>query len=137
LFSGLIGVPSGLNKTVGLIMPAAWSFDAIKRFSALDTLEVEGAKPNSAIGGKGYYKYIETENDRIIRESREKIEVYKKSAENKKQLRKPIQKSFDPKSKQGNTLTNLVKLHTWLRPSLQNLYSSVRFRSPPPSIVQA
>jgi hypothetical protein len=27
LFSGLIGVPTGMNKVAGLFMPAAWSFD--------------------------------------------------------------------------------------------------------------
>ncbi len=83
LFSGLIGVPSGLNRAVGLIMPAAWSFDTMKRLSGLNTLEEEGAVSNSPIGDRGYYKHIESENDRIIAESKENIQSYKRDAEKK------------------------------------------------------
>ena len=83
LFSGLIGVPSGLNRMVGLIMPAAWAFDTMKRYSTLDTLEEEGADPNSKIGGHGYYKYLETENKRIIEDSKQKIDQYKRDATKK------------------------------------------------------
>src|SRR5262249_31623949 len=66
LFSGLVGVPSGIYKVVSLTMPAAWSFDTIKRFSTLDTLEPEGAELNGRTGGLGLYKYTETENEKII-----------------------------------------------------------------------
>ena len=38
LLSGLVGVPSGVNKAAGLAMPAAWSFDAIKIFDARHAL---------------------------------------------------------------------------------------------------
>lgn len=81
LFSGLVGVPSGLNKVIGLLMPAAWSFDAIKSFSGLDTLEPEGAKPDGETQGKGYYKWIEAENDKLIEKAREDFERYKIKAE--------------------------------------------------------
>ena len=81
LFSGLVGVPSGVNKVVGLVMPATWSFDTMKRFSTLDTLEPEGAEPNGATHGLGLYKYTETENDRIVADARKAIEDYKKDAE--------------------------------------------------------
>ena len=83
LFSGLVGVPVGLNKTVGLTMPAAWSFDAIKRFSGLDTLEKEGADPNGETKGLGLYKYIETENEKIIVDAKREIREYKKNSQDK------------------------------------------------------
>jgi ABC-type multidrug transport system ATPase subunit/pSer/pThr/pTyr-binding forkhead associated (FHA) protein len=83
LFSGLVGVPGGVEKVVGLTMPAAWSFDTIKRFSTLDTLEPEGAEPNGKTAGLGLYKYTETENDKIIADARKSINDYQKSAEEK------------------------------------------------------
>jgi hypothetical protein len=81
LFSGLVGVPAGINKVAGLAMPAAWSFDTIKRFSTLDTLEPEGAEPNGRTGGQGLYKYTETENEKIIADARKNLEDYQKKAE--------------------------------------------------------
>ncbi|MEP7213474.1 MAG: FHA domain-containing protein [Acidobacteriota bacterium] len=83
LFSGLLGVPTGVNRAVGLLMPAAWAYDSMKRYSALDTLEEEGADPNSNIGGRGYYKYIETQNNKIIADAKRQIEEYKTDAETK------------------------------------------------------
>ena len=84
LFSGLVGVPSGLNKVVGLTMPAAWSFDTMKRFSTLDTLEQEGSEKNQQqTRGLGLYKYTEQENERIVNDARKSIEDYKKDAETK------------------------------------------------------
>ena len=81
LFSGLVGVPSGINNAAGLIMPTTWSFDAIKRFSTLDTLEEEGAKPNGKTNGKGLYKYAETENDKIIADAKSELNEYKNNSE--------------------------------------------------------
>jgi ABC-type multidrug transport system ATPase subunit len=81
LFSGLVDVPKGLNKAVGLMMPAAWSFDTIKRFSGLDTLEPEGADEFGETEGKGYYKFIEEENAKLIAKARQDLENYKKEAE--------------------------------------------------------
>ncbi len=83
LFSGLVGVPSGMNKIAGLIMPATWSFDAMKRFSSLDTLEPEGADPKGKTDGKGYYDWVEAQNDKLIEDSRVKIKDYKKAQEKK------------------------------------------------------
>ncbi len=83
LFSGLVGVPSGINKAAGLIMPAAWSFDTMKRFSTLDTLEEEGADPAGKSGGLGLYKFTEQENEKIISDSRKNLEDYQKDAEEK------------------------------------------------------
>ncbi len=78
LFSGLVGVPSGINKVVGLAMPATWSFDTMKRYSTLDTLEEEGAAK-----GRGLYKNIETENDDIIAKAKKDLADYKKDADDK------------------------------------------------------
>ena len=83
LFSGLVGVPTGINKVAGLIMPATWSFDTMKRFSTLDTLEAEGAEPNGKTRGLGLYKYIETENEKIIAKAKKDSEEYKASLEEK------------------------------------------------------
>jgi ABC-type multidrug transport system ATPase subunit len=83
LFSGLVGVPTGVSKVVGLTMPAAWSFDTMKRFSTLDTLEPEGAEPKGKTNGLGLYKYIETENDKIVTDARKGIADYQKDAEDK------------------------------------------------------
>jgi hypothetical protein len=83
LFSGLVGVPQGINKVVGLAMPATWSFDTMKRYSYLDTLEKEGAFPNGDTNGQGLYKHIETENDKIIADAKEELDEYKKDSEKK------------------------------------------------------
>ena len=83
LFSGLVGVPTGINKAAGLIMPATWSFDTMKRFSTLDTLEEEGAEPNGKTNGKGLYKSIESENDVIIADAKRDLDDYKKDSEAK------------------------------------------------------
>ena len=83
LFSGLVGVPTGISKVAGLIMPAAWSFDTMKRFSSLDTLEEEGALANGKTKGLGYYKYIEKENDKIIAAAKSDLNDYKDEAQQK------------------------------------------------------
>ncbi len=83
IFSGLIGVPSGINKVVGLTMPAAWSFDTMKRLSTLDTLEEEGSLSKGKTRGKGLYKSIEEDNERIISDAREKIKEYERDLETK------------------------------------------------------
>lgn len=83
LFSGLVGVPNGVNKVVSMTMPAAWSFDTMKRFSTLDTLEPEGAKAKGKTKGLGLYKYIESENERIIAKAKEDFEDYKRVTGNR------------------------------------------------------
>lgn len=68
LFAGLVGVPTGVSKVVGLVMPATWSFDEMKRLSGLDTLRKEGSSD-----GKGLYKKVEDENEKNVTETRNKI----------------------------------------------------------------
>ena len=80
LFSGLIGVPAGVSKAAGMLMPAAWSFDTMKRFSTLDTLEAEGADPRGKTKGMGLYKFIESENEKMIADARKDLEDLKRSA---------------------------------------------------------
>lgn len=80
LFSGLVGVPSGVNKVIGLAMPTAWSFDTMKRFSTLDTLEPEGSDPKGETKGLGLYKFIEEENDKTLVKAKRDIEDFKRIA---------------------------------------------------------
>ena len=80
LFSGLVGVPAGISKVAGMTMPAAWSFDAMKRSSTLDTLEEEGADPRGKTKGLGLYKSLDAENEKMLEDFRVAIEEYKKAA---------------------------------------------------------
>ena len=59
-------------------MPAAWSFDAMKRSSTLDTLEEEGADPRGRTKGLGLYKSLDAENEKMLEDFRLAIEEYKK-----------------------------------------------------------
>lgn len=96
LLSGIFGLPGGISKPASMLVPAAWSFDTIKRFSTLETLEQEGAATRGKTGGLGLYKQIETENDKIIEDSRRSLESFKVSSEEK--LR-----SFEDQVRQGQT----------------------------------
>ncbi len=83
LFSGLVGVPVGFAKVVGVVMPATWSFDEMKRLSGLEVLrgKDENAQPAAKNDGRGLYKQIEHENDANIVEAKRKIDQYKADAE--------------------------------------------------------
>ena len=83
LFSGLVGVPQGLSKAVGTLMPATWAFDSLKQFSTLDTLDEEGSDPNGENKGRGLYKHVEDVNDENISKARTDVAQYRKDAENK------------------------------------------------------
>src|SRR4029078_935164 len=43
LFSGLVGIPTGVSKAIGVIMPATWAFDEMKRLSDLNVLRAKDA----------------------------------------------------------------------------------------------
>jgi hypothetical protein len=80
LFSGLVGVPTGLvSKAASMLMPAAYSFDTMKRFSGLDTLEPEGADPKGKTKGKGLYKSVDAENEETIERFKADVEEYKRA----------------------------------------------------------
>ena len=83
LFSGLVGVPKGVSKVVGVAMPATWSFDEMKRLSALDVLRGrdEGAETSAKNEGRGLYKDVEHQNDENIKDAQKRIADYKKGAE--------------------------------------------------------
>lgn len=83
LFSGLVGVPAGASKVVGAIMPATWSFDALKRYSTLDTLREEGSKVDGENRGRGLYKQTEETNDRNIAQAQQRIADYEREAKEK------------------------------------------------------
>jgi ABC-type multidrug transport system ATPase subunit/pSer/pThr/pTyr-binding forkhead associated (FHA) protein len=93
LFSGLVGVPQGVSKTIGTIMPATWAFDQLKRLSNLDTISAEGSDPEGPNKGKGLKKNIESLNDQNIAQAKEDIRNYKQEAEdNSEQFRKDMDK---------------------------------------------
>ena len=127
LFSGLVGVPTGINKAAGLIMPATWSFDTMKRFSTLDTLEMEGADPHGKTGGKGLYKSIETENDEIIAAAKSDLDDYRTTSETKlKDFQDDLQAGKNvaaPKLGAPPAIKNAVKIP-------ENLSSYINFLHP-------
>jgi ABC-type multidrug transport system ATPase subunit/pSer/pThr/pTyr-binding forkhead associated (FHA) protein len=92
LFSGLVGVPSGINKVVGLTIPAASSFDTMKRFSTLETLEPEGAIPSDGTKGLGLYKFIEAENEKTLEKAERDIADYKQMSGESS----PVDENGDP-----------------------------------------
>ncbi|MEP6920538.1 MAG: FHA domain-containing protein [bacterium] len=83
LFSGLVGVPVGFAKVVGVVMPATWSFDEMKRLSGLNVLrgKDENAQPDSNNEGRGLYKQIEHQNDANIADAKQRINQYRSDAE--------------------------------------------------------
>jgi len=83
LFSGLVGVPVGLAKVVGVVMPATWAFDEMKRLSGLEVLRGKDENAQAAVNneGRGLYKQIEHENDANIVDAKERINKYRSDAE--------------------------------------------------------
>jgi ABC-type multidrug transport system ATPase subunit len=91
LFSGLVGVPTGVARVIGAGMPATWAFDEMKRLSKLDTISEEGSDPEGPNRGMGLKKYIEFENDRNIAQATTDINSYKQEAEdNSERFRKDM-----------------------------------------------
>jgi ABC-type multidrug transport system ATPase subunit len=147
LFSGLVGVPTGINKVAGLIMPATWSFDTMKRFSTLDTLKEEGADESGETRGVGYYKYVEQENDKLIADSRKKIDDYKAKSEQKmkdyeKEMKDDLAagqrpgdmpkldaapKIGDPKKIDKNLSAYVNFLHPWMNEVLNQIVLMIMF----------
>jgi ABC-type multidrug transport system ATPase subunit len=83
LFCGLVGVPVGMGRVIGVVMPATWSFDEMKRLSGLDVLRGKDEKAQASVNndGRGLYKKIERENDQNIADVQTKIRNYKSDAE--------------------------------------------------------
>ncbi|MCY7348412.1 MAG: FHA domain-containing protein [Pyrinomonadaceae bacterium] len=137
LFSGLVGVPTGMNKVSGLLMPATWSFDTMKRFSTLDTLEEEGADASGKTGGRGLYKYIETENDKIIADAKSDIETYRTDAKKDTDKYKDQMKDYLDDVKKGQNATEPkqpeMKSAPEIKPAVkvpENLSSYINFLHP-------
>ena len=80
LFSGLVGVPAGVSKVASMVMPAAFSFDTMKRYSGLDALEQEGANPNGPTKGLGLYKSIDADNEAMIEKFKADVDEYRRAA---------------------------------------------------------
>jgi ABC-type multidrug transport system ATPase subunit/pSer/pThr/pTyr-binding forkhead associated (FHA) protein len=94
LFSGLVGVPVGIARVAGVVMPATWAFDEMKRLSGLDVLRAkdEKAEPANKNEGRGLYKQIEYENDKNIQDAQQRINDYRSDAEKKS---KDFEKEMD------------------------------------------
>lgn len=136
LFSGLVGVPVGASKVAGMAMPATWSFDTMKRFSTLDTLEEEGAKPKGQTMGLGLYKYIEKENERIIDDAKKDIDLYKRVSLEKatRDFKDGIAPTMeDPPNPQDafkvpENLSDYINfLHPWMNEVLNQLVLMIMF----------
>ncbi len=142
LVSGIFGVPGGISKPASMLVPAAWSFDTMKRFSTLDTLEPEGAEPKGKSGGLGLYKQIETDNDKIIADSRKNLEDNKKSSEDKlkafedqmRQGKQPAMPKLDeppaipPAKKLPKNLSNYITfLHPWMNEIVNQIVLMLMF----------
>jgi ABC-type multidrug transport system ATPase subunit/pSer/pThr/pTyr-binding forkhead associated (FHA) protein len=80
LFSGLVGVPTGASRVIGLVMPATWSFDAMKRSTGLDTLKPEGSNPNGPNGTKGLFDSVKAGNDKNVDKAKKDLDQYKADA---------------------------------------------------------
>jgi ABC transport system ATP-binding/permease protein len=85
LFCGLVGVPKGAAKLAGVVMPATWSFDEMKRLSALPVLrgKDEKAEPAAENEGRGLYKDIKFRNDQLVDQKQEEVQGYKSKSEDK------------------------------------------------------
>ena len=87
LFSGLVGVPKGISRYVGVVMPATWSFDEMKRLSKDDVLVLrgkdEGAQPSTTNEGRGLYKQTEHINNQRMDEKQKEMEDYRSTSERK------------------------------------------------------
>ena len=142
LLSGIFGVPTGISKPASMLIPAAWSFDTIKRYSTLDTLEPEGAELNGRSGGQGLFKQIEADNDKIIADSRKDLEDYKRSTEDKlREYRDQVQRGQDPAQptlaelpaipaakKLPSSLSGYITfLHPWMHEILNQLVLMLMF----------
>ena len=105
IFSGLVGVPQGLSRAVGLIMPATWAFDSMKRSSGLDTLQPEGALKNSENQGKGLYDHLKDVNDDNWKKSKERGDNFKDDAQKKLDKYKDDLKVYKDELARGNQAT--------------------------------
>lgn len=133
LFSGLVGVPNGVGRVISLTMPAAWSFDTIKRFSTLDTLEPEGANPKGKTRGMGLYDFIESENEKVIAKAKKDFEDYKRLNESRYQNEDPAQ--IDTSEVQSMTIKKVPDdlsgyvtfLHPWMNEVLNQFVLVLMF----------
>lgn len=87
LFSGLVGVPKGMSRYVGVVMPATWSFDEMKRLSKENVPVLrgkeEGGQPSTTNEGRGLYKQTEHINNLRMDEKQQEIENYRSTSEGK------------------------------------------------------
>jgi len=133
LFSGLVGVPHGIDRAISLTMPAAWSFDTLKRFSTLDTLEPEGANPKGRTRGLGLYDFIESENEKVVEKAKKDFEDYKRLNESRYQNEAPAE--IDTSEVESMTIKKVPEdlsgyvtfLHPWMNEVLNQFVLVLMF----------
>ncbi|MBA3766744.1 MAG: ABC transporter ATP-binding protein/permease, partial [Acidobacteria bacterium] len=81
VFSGIVNMPTGPSKVISTVIPVAWSFDEMKRLSALDTFYEEGSNPNGPNQGLGLSKYVKRVNEQRREEARQDYEKYRQDIE--------------------------------------------------------
>ncbi|HRH46965.1 MAG TPA: hypothetical protein PKY82_35285, partial [Pyrinomonadaceae bacterium] len=96
-----------------------WSFDTMKRYTPLETLEPEGANLNDKTKGKGLYKFTEEENIKLIDDAKAKLEQYKKDTEEKIRNASPAN---PPVLDDPPTIKDAVKIPSDLSPYVTFLH---------------
>lgn len=120
LFSGIVGVPETPARVASLVMPASWSFDSMKRFSGLDTLEDEGSDPDGVNGGDGLYKAIEKRNEEKVNDYEKKLRNYLADERAGIKVEKP--KKPDVEKVSDLNMSNYVRfLNNWTQTGINEL----------------
>ena len=134
LFSGLVGVPYGLSRVVSMTIPAAWSFDTMKRFSGLETLEPEGANQRDRTKGLGLYKFVETENEKALQEAKRDLENFKQISGGSSQQNESSEPSMadelavpDMKKIPADLSGYVTYLHPWMNEVLNQFVLVLMF----------
>lgn len=102
IFSGLVGVPQGLSRAVGLVMPATWAFDSMKRSSGLDTLQPEGSNKNGPNNGEGLYDHLKRVNNENWQKSKDRGDNFKSDAQKQIDQYKDDLKVYKDEIARGN-----------------------------------
>lgn len=105
IFSGLVGVPEGLSRVVGLAMPATWAFDSMKRSSELDTLQPEGSSKKGPNEGEGLYDHLKKVNDANWEKSKKRGDDFKADAERNIEKYKDDLQVYKDERGRGNPAT--------------------------------
>ena len=127
LFSGMAGLPKGVAKFAGAPMPVTWSFDQMKRYSTLETLNNEGSIPKYMEGkareetdkAQEAFKQYDREVNRNVEDYSRRVEQYLIDSRAKPDLPRPqpARPAIAPQltaAQQNDDLKNFVTFtHPW------------------------